>query len=64
MWNSFNVDHLLNRLSIQPMKELTFNQWQEHLAKELEKNYCKLKLIKDEKLQAVPSKQPKRLYRV
>jgi hypothetical protein len=58
------VDHLSNRLSIQPMKELTFNQWQEHLAKELEKNYRKLKLIKDEKLQAVPSKQPKRLYRV
>jgi hypothetical protein len=46
------------------MKELTFNQWQEYLAKELEKNYRKLKLIKDEKLQTVPSKQPKRLYRV
>ena len=28
------------------MKELTFNQWQEHLAKELQKNYVKLKLIK------------------
>lgn len=28
------------------MKELTFNQWQEHLAKELQKNYIKLKLIK------------------
>jgi hypothetical protein len=28
------------------MKDLTFNQWQEHLAKELQKNYVKLKLIK------------------
>jgi hypothetical protein len=31
------------------MKELTFNQWQAHLSKELEKNYRKLKLIKNEK---------------
>jgi hypothetical protein len=28
------------------MRELTYNQWQEHLAKELYKNYIKLKLIK------------------
>lgn len=28
------------------MKELTFNQWQEHLAKELKKNYIKLKMVK------------------
>jgi hypothetical protein len=28
------------------MKDLTFNQWQEHLAKELQKNYIKLKLVK------------------
>jgi len=32
------------------MKELTFNQWQAHLAKELQNNYRKLKLIKDEKV--------------
>ena len=35
------------------MKELTFNEWQAHLAKELQNNYRKLKLIKDEKLQKV-----------
>ena len=28
------------------MRELTYNQWQEHLAKELHKNYIKLKLVK------------------
>jgi hypothetical protein len=46
------------------MKELTFNQWQEHLAKELQNNYRKLKLIKDEKLQKVPRRKPANLYRV
>ena len=30
------------------MKQLTFNQWQEHLAKELKKNYIKLKMIKSD----------------
>ena len=35
------------------MKELTFNQWQAHLQKELQNNYRKLKLIKDEKLYKV-----------
>lgn len=30
------------------MKELTFNEWQAHLAKELQNNYRKLKLIKQE----------------
>jgi hypothetical protein len=29
------------------MKQLTFNQWQEHLAKELKKNYIKLKMIQN-----------------
>jgi hypothetical protein len=28
------------------MRQMTFNQWQEHLAKELKKNYVKLKMIK------------------
>lgn len=28
------------------MKQMTYNQWQEHLANELKKNYIKLKMIK------------------
>jgi hypothetical protein len=28
------------------MNQITFNQWQEHIAKELRKNYVKLKMIK------------------
>jgi hypothetical protein len=28
------------------MNQLSFNQWQEHIAKELKKNYVKLKMIK------------------
>jgi hypothetical protein len=35
------------------MRDLTFNEWQAHLANELQKNYRKLKLIKDEKLQTI-----------
>lgn len=31
------------------MRELTFNEWQSHLSKQLETDYRKLKLIKDEK---------------
>lgn len=31
------------------MKDLTFNEWQENLSKQLETDYRKLKLIKDEK---------------
>ena len=46
------------------MKELTFNEWQEHLAKELQNNYRKLKLIKDEKLQKVSRRQPQNIPRV
>lgn len=46
------------------MKELTFNQWQEHLAKELKKNYLKLKLIQNEKLQKISRKQSPNLSRV
>lgn len=30
------------------MREMTFNQWQEHLANELKKNYIKLKMIKSD----------------
>ena len=46
------------------MKELTFNQWQEHLAKELQNNYRKLKLIKDEKLQKVSRRKSTNIHRV
>lgn len=28
------------------MSQLTFNQWQEHIAKQLKENYIKLKLVK------------------
>lgn len=41
--------------------ELTFNEWQAHLSKELEKNYLKLKLIKDAKLQTVRSRKSNRV---
>lgn len=47
------------------MKELTFNQWQEHLAKELTNNYRKLKLIKDEKvIQKISRRKRTNLSRV
>jgi hypothetical protein len=46
------------------MKELTFNQWQAHLSKELDKNYRKLKLIKDEKLQTVRPRKSSNIHRV
>jgi hypothetical protein len=29
------------------MRQMTFNQWQEHLANELKKNYIKLKMIQN-----------------
>ena len=29
------------------MRKITFNEWQEHLTKELQKNYRKLKLIQN-----------------
>jgi len=35
------------------MKDLTFNEWQANLTKQLENDYRKLKLIKDEKLQTI-----------
>ncbi len=31
------------------MKDLTFNEWQENLSKQLEKDYQKLKLVKVKK---------------
>jgi hypothetical protein len=46
------------------MKQLTFNEWQAHLSRELENNYRKLKLIKDEKLSKVSRRKSAHLPRV
>lgn len=46
------------------MKELTFNEWQAHLSKQLEEDYRKLKLIKDEKLSKVSRRKSTNLQRV
>jgi hypothetical protein len=35
------------------MKQLTFNEWQAHLTKQLDKDLKKLKLIKNEKLSTI-----------
>ena len=42
------------------MEKSQFNKWQAHLAKELNKNYIKLKLIKtDERnIRTIPRKKP------
>jgi hypothetical protein len=41
------------------MSQLTYNQWQAHIAKQLQENYVKLKLVKtDERnIRAVPAKK-------
>jgi hypothetical protein len=46
------------------MKKITFNEWQDHLTKELQKNYRKLKLIQNEKFQELSRKQSSNLHRV
>lgn len=46
------------------MKQLTFNEWQAHLSRELENNYRKLKLIKNEKFRKVSRRQSGNLQRV
>jgi hypothetical protein len=43
------------------MKDLTFNEWQENLSKQLELNYLKLNLIKNEKLQTIPRREQRNL---
>ena len=43
------------------MKQQSFNDWQKHIAKELEKNYRKLKLIRDVNIRAVPQQKPTNL---
>lgn len=46
------------------MKQLTFNEWQAHLSRELENSYRKLKLIKDEKFRKVSRRKSTHLSRV
>ena len=45
-------------------KELTFNQWQEHLTKELDLAYKKLKLRKDENISPVSFRESDDLCRI
>jgi hypothetical protein len=46
------------------MEKLTYNEWQRHLARELQKNYLKLKLIRNANIQPVPQQKPTDLRRV
>lgn len=46
------------------MKQLTFNEWQAHLSKQLELDYKKLKLIKNDKFRKVQPRKSSDLYRV
>jgi hypothetical protein len=39
------------------MKDITFNEWQENLSKQLELNYKKLNLIRNEKLHKIPRRK-------
>ena len=62
------MDILFNRRPTK-MKELTFNQWQDHLTKELKKDYKKLYQTSkfkpnENKFQKVSRREPADLYRV
>lgn len=46
------------------LNNISFNQWQNHMANELKKNYLKLKLIQDEKFHKIRHGKPSRLPRV
>jgi hypothetical protein len=46
------------------MKQQSFNDWQKHIAKELEKNYRKLKLIQNVNIRTIPCQKPADLRRV
>jgi hypothetical protein len=46
------------------MEKLTYNEWQKHLARELQKNYLKLKLIRNANIRTVPQQKPTDLRRV
>jgi hypothetical protein len=62
------MDILFNRRFIK-MKELTFNQWQDHLSKQLQKDYKKLYQTSkfkpnENKFQKLSSREPANLCRV
>jgi len=62
------MDILFNRRFIK-MKELTFNQWQDHLTKELKKDYKKLYQTSkfkpnENKFQKVSRRESRNLSRV
>jgi len=62
------MDILFNRRP-NNMKELSFNQWQDHLTKELKKDYKKLYQTSkfkpnENKFQKLSSREPANLYRV
>lgn len=59
LWESLFVGHFLLLLIMRA--ELTFNEWQAHLTKQLEKDYLKLKLIKNDKLQTVRQRKSNRV---
>jgi hypothetical protein len=40
------------------MKDLTFNEWQANLSKQLENDYRKLNLIRNEKLYKISRREP------
>lgn len=46
------------------MNQQSFNDWQKHIARELQKNYLKLKLIRDANIRTVPQQKPTDLRRV
>lgn len=46
------------------MKQQSFNDWQKHIAKELEKNYRKLKLIRNANIRTISQQKSTDLRRV
>jgi hypothetical protein len=46
------------------MKDLTFNEWQANLSKQLEKDYKKLNLIRNEKLYKISRRESRGLRSV
>lgn len=46
------------------MKQLTFNEWQAHLSKQLDLEWEKLKLIKNEKFRKISQRESAHLSRV
>ena len=53
---------MFNNYNIQPMvKKLNYTEWHLHIARELEKDYRKLKLTKNENIQRVLQPKPEHL---